>query len=166
MSPEFGATTTLFPIDDETLAYLRLTGRPPERVDLVERYAKEQGLWREPGAGPEFNAILELDLGTVEPSLAGPRRPQDRVTLSNVPDNFRTAYPHTAGIAAKTDRGSRTGGRDRPRLGDHRRDHVLHQHVEPHRDGRCRPAGPQRIGPGPAVLARRQDLARTRARAP
>ena len=102
MSPEFGATTTLFPIDDETLAYLRLTGRPVERVDLVERYAKEQGLWREPGAGPEFNAILELDLGTVEPSLAGPRRPQDRVTLSNVPDNFRTAYPHTAGVAAKT----------------------------------------------------------------
>jgi aconitate hydratase len=101
MSPEFGATTTLFPIDDETLAYLRLTGRPAARVDLVERYAKEQGLWREPGDGPEFDADLELDLGTVEPSLAGPRRPQDRVALGGVPDNFRTAYPHTVGVAPK-----------------------------------------------------------------
>jgi aconitate hydratase len=101
MSPEFGATTTLFPIDDETLAYLRLTGRPAERVALVERYAKEQGLWREPGAGPEFDADLELDLGTVEPSLAGPRRPQDRVALGDVPDNFRAAYPDTAGVAPK-----------------------------------------------------------------
>ena len=84
MSPEFGATTTLFPIDDETLTYLRLTGRTAERVDLVERYAKAQGLWREPGDGPEFDALLELDLGTVEPSLAGPRRPQDRVALGGV----------------------------------------------------------------------------------
>jgi len=101
MSPEFGATTTLFPIDAETLAYLRLTGRPAERVDLVERYAKEQGLWREPGSGPEFDAHLELDLGTVEPSLAGPRRPQDRVTLPDMPDNFRTAYPHTVGVPGR-----------------------------------------------------------------
>ena len=98
MSPEFGATSTLFPIDDETLAYLRLTGRPAERVTLVERYAKAQGLWREPGNGPEFDAALELDLGTVEPSLAGPRRPQDRVSLAGIGDNFRAAYPHTVGI--------------------------------------------------------------------
>ncbi len=102
MSPEFGATTTLFPIDDETIAYLRLTGRTPERVALVERYAKEQGLWREPGDGPEFDAALELDLGTVVPSLAGPRRPQDRVALGGVPENFRTAYPATVGVAPKT----------------------------------------------------------------
>ena len=101
MSPEFGATTTMFPIDDETLAYLRLTGRPPERVALVERYAKEQGLWREPGVGPEFDALLELDLATVEPSLAGPRRPQDRVALGGVPDNFRAAYPQTVGAPAR-----------------------------------------------------------------
>ena len=98
MSPEFGATATLFPIDGETLTYLRLTGRPAERVDLVERYAKAQGLWREPGDGPEFNALLELDLGTVEPSLAGPRRPQDRVSLGNLDDNFRTAFPTTVGV--------------------------------------------------------------------
>ena len=102
MSPEFGATATLFPIDAETLAYLRLTGRPAERVALVERYAKEQGLWREPGAAPEFDALLELDLGTVEPSLAGPRRPQDRVALSRVGDNFRAAYPNTVGAPRKT----------------------------------------------------------------
>ena len=99
MSPEFGATSTLFPIDDETLTYLRLTGRPAERVQLVERYAKAQGLWREPGHGPEFDAALELDLGTVEASLAGPRRPQDRVSLARVGDNFRTAYPNTVGVA-------------------------------------------------------------------
>jgi len=97
MSPEFGATATLFPIDDETLAYLRLTGRSAGRIELVERYAKAQGLWREPGDGPEFDAALELDLGTVEPSLAGPRRPQDRVSLAGIGDNFRAAYPHTVG---------------------------------------------------------------------
>jgi aconitate hydratase len=110
MSPEFGATSTLFPIDAETLAYLRLTGRPADRVDLVERYAKAQGLWREPGASPAFDALLELDLGTVEPSLAGPRRPQDRVALSQVGQNFRTAYPDTVGVPRKAieARGSRT----------------------------------------------------------
>ncbi|HEU0244467.1 MAG TPA: aconitate hydratase AcnA [Candidatus Limnocylindrales bacterium] len=102
MSPEFGATATLFPIDDETIAYLRLTGRSPERVDLVERYAKAQGMWREPGDGPAFDALLELDLSTVEPSLAGPRRPQDRVALSGLRDNFQAAYPQTVGVAPKT----------------------------------------------------------------
>jgi aconitate hydratase len=93
MSPEFGATATLFPIDDETLAYLRLTGRPDERVQLVERYAKEQGLWRLPGARLEFDDVLELDLATVVPSVAGPRRPQDRVPLELLPDNFRSNFP-------------------------------------------------------------------------
>jgi aconitate hydratase len=93
MSPEFGATSTLFPIDDETLAYLRLTGRPAERIALVERYAKEQGLWRGPGDGPEFDALLTLDLGTVEPSVAGPKRPQDRVPLPLLKGNFRSIFP-------------------------------------------------------------------------
>ena len=94
MSPEFGATATLFPIDDETLAYLRLTGRRPDRVALVERYAKEQGLWREPGEGPEFDEALTLDLSSVEPSVAGPRRPQDRVPLEALRDNFRSNFPN------------------------------------------------------------------------
>ncbi|MBA2701995.1 MAG: aconitate hydratase AcnA, partial [Chloroflexi bacterium] len=99
MSPEFGATATLFPIDDETLAYLRLTGRSPQRVDLVERYAKEQGLWREPGAGPVFDETLTLDLTSVEPSLAGPRRPQDRVPLQSLRANFRSNFPDGLGAA-------------------------------------------------------------------
>ena len=93
MSPEFGATATLFPIDDETLAYLRLTGRSAERVDLVERYAKTQGLWREPGDGPIFDETLTLDLATVVPSVAGPRRPQDRVPLDVLRENFRSNFP-------------------------------------------------------------------------
>ena len=93
MSPEFGATATLFPIDDETLAYLRLTGRPAERLDLVERYAKTQGLWREAGDGPSFDETLVLDLGSVAPSLAGPRRPQDRVLLEDLPADFSGAFP-------------------------------------------------------------------------
>jgi aconitate hydratase len=94
MSPEFGATATLFPIDEETLAYVRLTGRSAEQIDLVERYAKRQGLWREPGIGPDFDAVLELDLATVAPSVAGPRRPQDRVPLTELRGNFRSNFPN------------------------------------------------------------------------
>ena len=93
MSPEFGATATIFPIDDETIAYLRLTGRTPDHVALVEAYAKAQGLWRRPGSGPDFDEALELDLGSVEPSVAGPRRPQDRVPLTALRDNFRSNFP-------------------------------------------------------------------------
>ncbi len=93
MSPEFGATATLFPIDDETLRYLRLTGRSADLVALVERYAKVQGLWREPGAGPSFDQEMELDLGSIEPSLAGPRRPQDRVSLPGARASFEAAFP-------------------------------------------------------------------------
>ncbi len=93
MSPEFGATSTLFPIDDETIAYLRLTGRSPERLALVEAYARAQGLWRLPGAVPEFDDLLALDLATVEPSVAGPRRPQDRVPLTLLRENFRSNFP-------------------------------------------------------------------------
>jgi aconitate hydratase len=93
MSPEFGATSTLFPIDEETIAYLRLTGRSAERIALVEAYAKAQGLWREPGRTPDFDDLLTLDLGSVEPSVAGPRRPQDRVPLTMLRDNFRSNYP-------------------------------------------------------------------------
>jgi aconitate hydratase len=94
MSPEFGATATIFPIDDETLTYLRMTARPDDLVNLVERYAKEQGLWREPGADTQFDALLELDLGTVDPSVAGPRRPQDRVPLTDLKANFRSNFPN------------------------------------------------------------------------
>ncbi|HEY7600700.1 MAG TPA: aconitate hydratase AcnA, partial [Candidatus Limnocylindrales bacterium] len=96
MSPEYGATAALFPIDDETLAYLRLTGRPAEQVALVEAYAKENALWREPGAGPDFDEALELDLSTVEPTLAGPRRPQDKVSLPGLAASLCDAFPQAA----------------------------------------------------------------------
>ena len=96
MAPEYGATTGIFPIDDETLAYLRLTGRD-ERVALVEAYAREQGLWREPGAAPEFDETLELDLATVVPSVAGPRRPQDRIVLSDLRTSFESDFPPPGG---------------------------------------------------------------------
>jgi aconitate hydratase len=93
MSPEFGATASLYPVDDQTLDYLRLTGRPKEQIDLVERYAKEQGMFRtDETPDPEFSEKLELDLSTVEPSLAGPRRPQDRVNLANVWNSFTEIY--------------------------------------------------------------------------
>jgi aconitate hydratase len=96
MSPEYGATAALFPIDDETLAYLRQTGREAAQVALIEAYAKANALWREPGPGPAFDELLELDLATVEPTVAGPRRPQDKVNLPELPANFRAAYPLTA----------------------------------------------------------------------
>ncbi|MFC4862881.1 aconitate hydratase AcnA [Pseudomonas sp. MAHUQ-62] len=88
MAPEYGATCGFFPVDDITLGYLRLSGRPEETVQLVEAYSKVQGLWREPGHQPVFTDSLSLDLGSVEASLAGPRRPQDRVPLPNVPAAF------------------------------------------------------------------------------
>ncbi|HTS99898.1 MAG TPA: aconitate hydratase [Streptosporangiaceae bacterium] len=91
MSPEFGSTCAIFPIDAETLTYLRLTGRPAGQVALVEAYAKEQGLWHEPGAARRYSEELELDLSTVVPSLAGPKRPQDRVALTDAKNAFREA---------------------------------------------------------------------------
>jgi aconitate hydratase len=94
MSPENGATITYFPVDEQTLAYLRQTGRPEELVQLVEAYYRRQHLFRSPETpDPEYTEVLELDLSTVEPSMAGPRRPQDRVTLSQVKDNFRQLLP-------------------------------------------------------------------------
>jgi aconitate hydratase len=93
MSPEYGATAALFPVDDATLRYLRETGRDADLINLVERYTKEQGIFRTDATpDPEFNSLLELDLATIEPSLAGPRRPQDRVPLSQVRENFRESF--------------------------------------------------------------------------
>ncbi len=93
MSPEFGATGTLFPIDAETIRYMTVTGRPAETIALTEAYAKTQGLWRNDGdPDPQFDEKLELDLGSIVPSLAGPRRPQDRVTLDSVASEFREHF--------------------------------------------------------------------------
>jgi aconitate hydratase len=92
MSPEYGSTVAIFPIDDHTLAYLKLTGRPQEQIDLVEAYAKAQGMFRtDASPEPVFTDRVELDLGSVVPNLAGPRRPQDRVALSNVKSEFAVA---------------------------------------------------------------------------
>ena len=88
MSPEYGATCGFFPVDDVTLQYLRLTGRSEERVALVEAYCKENMLWHDPSDHPTYSQVVELDLGDVEPSLAGPRRPQDRVPLANAKEAF------------------------------------------------------------------------------
>jgi aconitate hydratase len=89
MSPEFGSTCAYFPIDDETLRYLRFTGRPASHVALVEAYAKEQGLWHRPDQALRYTRTLDIDLAEIEPSLAGPRRPQDRVALGGVQQRFR-----------------------------------------------------------------------------
>ncbi len=103
MSPEFGATATIFPIDDETLRYLRMTGRGAEVVERVEAYAKAQGLFRtDDGVEPRFSESLSLELGEIRPSLAGPRRPQDRVALPDLPQNFRTAFGLTDGGRRET----------------------------------------------------------------
>ncbi|QIF94010.1 aconitate hydratase AcnA [Proteus vulgaris] len=91
MSPEYGATCGFFPIDNITLDYLRLTGREEQEIALVEVYSKEQGLWRHAGDEPIFTSTLSLDMGTVEASLAGPKRPQDRVNLASVPNAFKAA---------------------------------------------------------------------------
>jgi aconitate hydratase A / 2-methylisocitrate dehydratase len=91
MSPEYGATCGFFPVDELTLTYLRLTGRPDERIQLVEAYCKENLLWHDESVEPEYSQVVELDLGSVEPSLAGPRRPQDRVPLADAKDSFLDA---------------------------------------------------------------------------
>ncbi|HEV3360787.1 MAG TPA: aconitate hydratase AcnA [Pseudonocardiaceae bacterium] len=90
MSPEFGSTCAIFPVDAETIDYLKFTGRSAEQVALVEAYAKEQGLWHDPAAEPHYSETLELDLSTVVPSIAGPKRPQDRISLSDAKTSFRS----------------------------------------------------------------------------
>jgi aconitate hydratase len=106
MSPEYGSTCAIFPIDEETLRYLRLTGRPREQVDLVEAYAKEQGLWHDPHGEPDYSEHLELDLSSVVPSLAGPKRPQDRVPLAEAKDAFSASLARfvAAEVAGGDDR--------------------------------------------------------------
>ena len=214
MSPEFGATATLFPIDDETLAYLRLTGRRPSAVALVERYAKEQGLWREPGDGPTSTRRSTLDLGdgravrgrpaaTPGPRpLTGParqlpdelpgraRRPiggrrrgegvveeaSGRVVPGQRPAVVRASRagrrparrprsrrtPAATTATARSRSRSTASGHDPHRLGRHRRDHVLHQHVQPDGHGRRRAARPERRRPRLTRRADGQDLPRAR----
>ena len=119
MSPEYGATAGFFPVDRQTLDYLSFTGRAPDQVELVERYCKEQGLFRlEEAPQPEYASVLELDLSSVEPSLAGPRRPQDRIPLAKAKGSWRAAgegssSPSPEGVSVEV-----AGRRDRLRDGD------------------------------------------------
>ncbi|MGD0083503.1 MAG: aconitate hydratase AcnA [Acidimicrobiales bacterium] len=141
MSPEYGSTVTIFPIDAETLRYLRLTGRPDELLQLVETYAKEQGLWHDPDGRPAYSEHVELDLGSVEPSLAGPSRPQDQVRLSEAKARFSEALPRSlpehdqAGAAPEAGGPSGTASSERPsrpvavRLADGREFTLDHGHV-------------------------------------
>ena len=101
MSPEFGSTAAIFPIDEVTLDYLRLTGRSEERVRLVEAYTKAQGMWHDPAREPVYSEYLELDLSTVVPSIAGPKRPQDRIILSRAKESFREVLPAYASQPSK-----------------------------------------------------------------
>ena len=214
MSPEYGSTCAIFPIDEETLRYMTFSGRPAEQVELVEAYAREQGLWHDPDEEPTYTDTIELDLGEVEPSLAGPRRPQDRVALSEARERFREAVTEHADLDFEDEavaetfpasdpisfeepangegprtpfpepprrpaaRGHRAQGpgdghlgagrgrrgdlQPRPRRRRHRRHHQLHEHVEPRRDDRRRPAGAQRRRPRARGQAVGEDLARAR----
>ncbi|WP_329487652.1 aconitate hydratase AcnA [Kitasatospora sp. NBC_01246] len=101
MSPEFGSTCAIFPIDAETINYLKLTGRSEQQLALVEAYAKEQGLWHDPSVEPVYSEYLELDVSTVVPSISGPKRPQDRVILAEAADKFAEALPTYSAEASK-----------------------------------------------------------------
>ena len=211
MSPEYGATCGFFPVDDETLRYLRLTGRSDERVALVEAYCKENMLWHDASEPATYSQVVELDLSTVEPSLAGPRRPQDRIPLARAKAAFREAlgtfgvdygnavdeanaesFP-ASDVPSHSDPGAEgpTGGQSvdaapvalaptwtrrhpvrarRPGRPPHarrrrdRRDHLVHEHVEP--VGHGRRGAPReeggRAGPRPEALGQVEPRARAR----
>lgn len=116
MSPEYGSTCAIFPIDEETLRYLRLTGRSEDQVSLVENYAKQQGLWHDPSIEPRFSEHVELDLATVVPSIAGPKRPQDRISLSDSKSAFEKILPTY--YSDKTSKSEVVAGATRVKNGD------------------------------------------------
>jgi aconitate hydratase len=116
MSPEYGSTCAIFPIDEETLRYLRLTGRSDDQVALVEQYAKKQGMWHNPSVEPRFSQVVELDLSTVVPSISGPKRPQDRISLSDSKSAFEKILPTY--FTDKTEKGEVAAGSTRVKNGD------------------------------------------------
>jgi aconitate hydratase len=146
MSPEFGSTCAIFPLDDVALDYLRLTGRSPQQVALVEAYAKEQGLWHDPAVEPRFSERLELDLSSVVPSIAGPKRPQDRVVLTEAKDCFRQALVNYVSddyaiAKGRVDEASRESfpASDAPAAGD-QQDPADRPHAHDHTPMRERPS--------------------------
>ncbi len=228
MSPEYGSTIAVFPIDSKTTDYLRLTGRDEHQIALVEAYAKAQGLWHEDDREPRYSEYLELDLSSIVPSIAGPKRPQDRVVLSQAKQGFREALAayvdddqpvpapsatadqaapnvdaapkldgydesvvgdlpglrpgqlqrergerarrvrrarrgrHRAPEPAHEGHARRADLRARPRCGDDRLDHLLHQHVQPERHDRRRAGGQEGRRAGPVAQALGQDDAGAR----
>jgi aconitate hydratase len=116
MSPEYGSTCAIFPIDEETLRYLRLTGRSDEQIALVQEYAKKQGMWHDPSVEPRFSQVVELDLSTVVPSISGPKRPQDRIALSDSKAAFEKVLPSY--LSEKTNKGEVKAGATRVKNGD------------------------------------------------
>ena len=163
MSPEYGATCGFFPIDDDTIDYLRNTARPESRIALVAAYAKAQGLYRTKNTpDPVFTDVLKLDLATVEPSLAGPKRPQDRVALKDVRTGFAAALETEfgkAGGSRKAGAGRGPQSRSRAWRRRDRGDHVVHQHLQSHGDGGRRAPGPQCPCQGAHGKTLGQDLA-------
>ena len=149
MAPEYGATMGFFPIDDETLRYLSMTGRTDEEVRLVEDYTKQQGIFRtDDVSAPKFTKSMSMDIGTVEPSLAGPKRPQDRIRLSDMKKAFHESLAATSfrtricvsRIRLWTNgssREQRSIDRHRPRCSRYRSDHQLHEHEQPVSDDCC-----------------------------
>ncbi len=190
MAPEYGATCGIFPVDAESLTYLRLSGRSEEQIALVEAYAKAQGLWHDANTPPaQYSATLELDMAEVKPSLAGPKRPQDRVLLEDMQSNYRESLKPFADARSKKltdltqeDRlknegggGTTVGAKASPGrkrqcqrrrlaaarwLGGHRRNHVVHQHLQPGSDVGCRPACASCGSQGSESAAMGEDLAR------
>ena len=169
MSPEFGSTVAIFPIDGETIRYLELSGRPAQEIALITAYAKAQGMWRNDGqADPLFTDVVSLDLGDVEPSLAGPRRPQDRIALRGsrrrLPeDRGRADCRRQDGHCCRPGHQQGSDLRPEERRRPDRRDHQLHQHVEPLCHGRRRTAGPECRPARPHLQALGQDQPRARA---
>jgi aconitate hydratase len=150
MAPEYGATCGFFPIDGETLRYLRNTGRPDEVVALVEAYAKENGFWRGADYAPVYTDTLSLDMGTIVPAISGPKRPQDYVALTDAKAAFAKEMAETFKRPMGEGGGRRGRGlHDGIGQGRDRLDHLLHQHLEPLRDDRRGPGGAQGRGAGP-----------------
>ncbi|MGH8968846.1 MAG: aconitate hydratase, partial [Actinomycetes bacterium] len=151
MSPEYGSTVAIFPIDDETVRYLKMTGRDEDQVALVEAYAKEQGLWHDPAREPAFSETIELDLATVVPSLAGPKRPQDRVALSDAKASFRDALQDYASQGGESDHSGVDESSDESfPASDSPAFHGTNGSKAPHgasrgRDGADRPSSPTKV---------------------
>ena len=173
MAPEYGATMGYFPVDDETLRYMERTGRSKDVVAVMEAYYKEQGLFRtDDSPEAEYSDSLELDIGTVEPALSGPKRPQDRVNLSDMKSGFaktlrapikeRGFELDDAALTAKGNINNGVPGRNHARQCGHRRDNLLHEYLQSRRHDRRGTAGQESRRKRTQCQALRQDQSRSR----